>query len=391
MKSHSILSAVALSLVFAPDIALAQSCTEDVDCAPEDYCDLYPSAGDSSDSSGGPGCAPGEECSGAAPSEGEASEDPVPVTEQPTAGQCERGGRECTSDDQCLDEHYCSLDKVDSAVTCPAGAECSDIAAPAPAASGRCEHNPYTCSSDADCPEPAVCGEDGECIYQLEACETNDECSADYECLPLRGGSSSMADPSLAQPMPDPAGPPNSGADSGGAQSADDDEDSAAEAAAPDEEGAQDVAVQDVAAEDDEDSEEPAGICFPELVECETDEDCTDGWICADIDDGPPNWEEVERACLPPGIAAALDGDLEVDGGEGSNDSGGLGAEGEIPTIDGSDEDVVGLGTQGGSEGSAPDDACNVAAAGGHGRGVTWAWLAGVLALMSVRSVKRRL
>lgn len=435
MKSFAILSATAVSLVFAPNTALAQSCTEDLDCAPEDYCDLYPSSGDSSGSSGSsgdpdPGCAPGEDCGGGAPpsdgeesdseasegepSDGEADEDPVPVTEEPAVGQCERGGRECTSDDECLEDHYCAFDQTDAAVTCQGGDDCSDaVATPVSSAIGRCEHNPYTCDTDADCPDPAVCGEDGECLYVLEPCETNDECSAAYECLPLRGSSTDSSssedsgDPGVASsdsadvagdPLPDPGAAPNSGA-----EPIDDTEASEAAAAAQEAQAAQDAMAEDAEASGDVPSEDAAGICFPELVECETDTDCTDDWVCAAIDDGPPEWEDIEYACLPPGIAAVLDGDLEVEGGRGTEESGDLsgdlneGSDGEdgdeIGTIDEDDDALdVALGTQGGSEGSAPNDSCSVAATGASHRGTSWPFLIAALGLLGLtrRSRARR-
>jgi hypothetical protein len=399
------LSIVACSLgAFAsfPDVALAQTCTEDADCAPEDYCDHYPSAGGSTpgapgDSSGSADdsdapCIEGEDCAGAAPPD----EEEIAPPSEPRDGQCERGGRSCTSDDQCLlADHYCSFDDVDVATsTCPPGEECPDIELPPP--SGRCEHVPYTCETDADCPEATVCGDDGECIFELQVCESADDCGARYECFPVSGGGSDSAGETVDEQDPAAA----SGSGSSGTPVAPDDPDAVDDPAAskpPESGGANPVASSeepDIRPADEDQSQSEAdaaesrenyAICFPKAEACESDDDCEGGWICAEAEvDGLPGWEGVERSCLPEGIAAVLAGDLETEGGGTAEDGS---AEGEIPVEDedtnenaepigDDDSDVIdSLGTQGGSEGS---EGCSVSATpsrAGFGLG----WLAAAL------------
>lgn len=366
------------------DAAFAQTCTEDADCAPEEYCNQYPSSGAGSSGSEGVAtdsapCAPGDPCASTDPAE------PPPVEEmieEPTEGECERGGRTCTNDDECLPDHYCAFDEVN--VACPPDVDCSDLESMS--TTGRCEHEPYTCETDADCPEPTVCGEEGECTFELTVCETNADCDARYECISIRGGGSDSAsvDDSAEPPMSagDPkasssASSPGESTDSAGAsESADASREAAeAEAAAADAEASS------------SDPDEPDSICFPEASPCETDADCSDGWVCGEVDGAPPSWGDVEWSCLPPGIVAVFDGDIEVEGdgdrGTSSDESGELpqeDGEGAEEPIGEDDTDVVeSLGTQGGSEGS---EGCRVGSAPRTGGGLGWVAVAlGLVAL----------
>jgi hypothetical protein len=84
---------------------------------------------------------------------------------------------------------------------------------------------------------------------------------------------------------------------------------------------------------------------------------------------------------LPPGIAAALNGELEVAGNGGSSESSDTATEGS-GTLPGEDADDVEtpLGTQGGSEGSASDQGCGVVSSAHRGtsRSVLFALILGV-------------
>lgn len=378
---------VGLCLALVPQAVRAQSCTQDTDCDPEDYCDLYPSGTDSSEG------APGSE--GGIPEE-------EPVTEpEPVDGQCEPGGRDCTSDDECLEDHYCALNEVD--VACPEGMECEP-----PPPSGRCEHEPYVCDANSDCPEPAVCGEDGECVFQIEICQTDAECDDEYECISVRGGSSDSTsrDDSEAPAMPvpddvavesDASASSNSSEEDGSDPKANistpdgTNQPTPTDASEPGAPGATDADVAEDVAEDDEEPDEDFGLCFPKLVPCDSNDDCIDGWICAEIDDGPPGWDDVERACLPPGIDAALSGDLDVDdGGEGestssSDDGAGEGVDLEDGEQDPAEDVETALGTQGGSEGSAPSDGCALRAPSSQRGAVTWVLVLALGLFISMR------
>jgi MYXO-CTERM domain-containing protein len=149
--------------------------------------------------------------------------------------------------------------------------------------------------------------------------------------------------------------------------------------------------------EEDEAADEEFGFCFPEFAPCDSDSDCQDGWICAELEETPPSWGDVERACLPPAIAAALDGDLEVEGGQGAGESSDTSADGAGLDDEGlepveRDEDTadvaeVMLGTQGGSEGSAPKDGCSFGSSPGRGS-AAWYW--GLVALGLSAVLRRR-
>lgn len=423
--SAALLSAIVCSpVVLTPSLASAQSCTEDTDCDPEDYCDHYPSSGDASGPVA-PDCEPGQDCDDAPRAQ------PTPEEETPREGRCERGGRECTSDSECLPEHYCAFDDVSTA-SCPPGQSCGEIVPPEP--SGRCEHQPYRCDSDADCPEPAVCGEDGECQYDIEPCEADDECAAEYECLSVRGegraDDASDQDPMAVDPLPAGSSSDTSGVDAlpgepsqSDEQESDGKETSGVNSSAADSAGEEDAAEpapdpvdpselntsetgpddqlvaaepESVAEDDDDERDEDIGICFPKFTPCTSDDDCNDGWVCAEVDEVPPNWGDAETACLPPGIAAALNGDLDVKGGgEGESTSGQADSDGDsiaeeddplvTPGSDG-DGSQIELGTQGGSEGSTSNGGCSVRAVReGNGTG---SWLA-ALALGFVLSRRR--
>lgn len=387
MKSVLSVIALGLALFTISNVAGAQSCTDDSDCASEDYCNLAPRASDSA-----PACAPGHACDSAdgAPSGAPSAEDvaSVPAPEQ-RLGSCERGGRQCTSDSECLAEHYCALDQV-SRAACPPNQDCSDVELPEPM--GRCEREPYVCSTNADCPQPAVCAESGECIYRIEPCQSDQECGDAYECLDARGGS---RDESSASPTPGGNDPVP--ADLGSGAAAGDGESAASDELA----GRREMEAEAEAAEAAEGADtrdeqrDDVGLCFPKLVPCVTEADCTDGWICAELDEPPPSWGDVARACLPPAIDAVLRGDLPVDGGGSSdNDSGstpetGEGEDGQAGDLDdGTQAAERVLGTQGGSEGTAPNGGCAVGLAGSR-RDAAAPWWA-LAALGVALSLSRR-
>jgi hypothetical protein len=90
----------------------------------------------------------------------------------------------------------------------------------------------------------------------------------------------------------------------------------------------------------------------------------------------------VEKACLPPGLVAVLDGTIDLEGssaGEGTSGSGGERDDLDEEDVKPPPDDALGLGTQGGSEGSS---GC---ALRDGSSGAAWLWL-----LPSVLLVVRR-
>jgi hypothetical protein len=118
-------------------------------------------------------------------------------------------------------------------------------------------------------------------------------------------------------------------------------------------------------------------------------------WTCEDVPDGgPAEWADVTQACMPPVIAGVIDGRINVvgDGATTENDSqtGGLGEVEEDDLDDPRDVDddsaepeLMPLGTQGGSEGSA---GCVIAP--GAERGV-WSWAFVAFAALVISSRRR--
>lgn len=365
MKTSLPCSLIALSLLFVHSTAHAQDCSEDSECAPEEYCDRYPSSTDqSSESSGAAGdpCPSEQECGefgGASTSSDEKTAPKAPDEDLPQAeGRCERGGRECTSDSQCRPDYYCALNETN--VACTKGEDCVAAQAQADAEqTGRCEHAPYICKKDTDCPEPTSCVK-GECLYQLQACESDAVCGEAYQCISMREGSGSDSvgsddDPGSADPSTASEAPTPENASEGEDIAAIDAEDVAGKDPAPDAADAEKAEAERVAADAAEAGEL---ICLPAPVACESDAQCPSGWNCVLLDDDLPGFAGLERGCLPPGLVAVLAGDLDVEGGDGASDSNSTGEESDpdlgIPGIDTNDSDASNLsGTQGGTEGSA--------------------------------------
>ncbi len=346
--------------------------------------------------------------------------------------------QECTSDDDCDDGYACELDESD-APDCPPDADC-DLSPVEPVeSSGWCYAEPITCESDAGCPTPAKCDEDGECVYEVEFCEVNADCGENYECIAGGGrsgscstgdsaddgGQASAGEPDDAEtgsvdmpPSAQTAAEGEAAADAGAgeAQASDPSDTKTPPASLPEEPPADegdDIAIESTdvdtlgdapptqSADDGPDGdvecqeeEEVVRICFPKLIPCESDADCIEDWTCEAVPEGgPEGWADVDTACLPPVISGALDGSIKVvgDGTTQSDAATGAGEEEEVDLDDlAEDQDaddlaepeLMPLGTQGGSEGSA---GC---AAAGHARGVS-GW--GLLLLAALGfSVRRR-
>jgi hypothetical protein len=335
--------------------------------------------------------------------------------------------QECTSDAQCPTNYECEFPPLTGETpTSSTGGSAVDESAPAPeppAATdsnaapseretpanatqvGRCEPLPITCANDGECPAPARCGADGECELALTFCEdaAATACDPHYSCVQLGAqtctsgaGDSSPGTGAPAAVDPDAVnGDP--GAGSTGSPSAN-------EGSAPANPTPPDAGNQPTADEAETDAEqrpacEPQTIsaCFPTPAACTSVQDCPSGWICEDISDNgfPDAFEGLERTCLPPGYVALLDDRLGLDpaseevlGGTSESDSetGQITPDegpGEVEDVLGADGDLAGanLGTQGGSEGTAPntlDSGCHLAA--GANRGGR-SWLAVFLAL----------
>lgn len=306
----------------------------------------------------------------------------------------------CVDDGDCATNEECLLDDVEEgeAVEVEPG--------------GWCYPRAVTCESDADCPEPTRCDDDGECEYVLEACESDAMCDPRYACTDIRGetscasageagapprstdGAGAAEDPG-AEDLGDGAEEASGAGSDSSEEAAPDSGSSASEASdpklapdpVPDGDPAGDDSVAAPGTQPPEAEEcapsEPMLVCFPQVEVCEEDADCEGDWTCEALhDDGPGAWSGVEKACLPPGIVGVLDGSIEVEGSGVSEDDVSGDGSGEAP----GDEDVIdddgdvtepsndalGLGTQGGSEGSS---GCAV----GHhpSRGFPW-WVLGV-------------
>jgi hypothetical protein len=328
--------------------------------------------------------------------------------------------QECQTDDDCGPAFRCGFsgEGSDSAsVDCKG--DCAPVEVEAPL--GQCEQDGIACSSDADCPEPASC-EDDECVYRLVDCASDAECGANYVCTAMDSGRcSSSPDPGpgasaegsggtdvpgiTPTPQSGSGGDSSSGAGDAPVTPADDAPVPTTEASEPAE---PDAAVTPSAPKPlDPDAPEPGTpvapdapgsviecesaevkACFPKPVACSTDDDCNDAWKCTDIPaGGPDSWEDIQRACLPPGVAAAIDGTIKFEGtGTGTSvgeDGAGnpvRGDDNQLPTpmpLPGEDPNPN-LGTQGGSEGAA---GCGVANGTQTGSGFLL-WATSALALV---------
>lgn len=254
--------------------AFAQECTTDADCAEGDYCSMAPCVGMDCDPDD-PNCE---------------------IPECPETGICsnemyESGPTECTTDADCGAGFICeSMGASDCAQPpCPEGEECPEVdctteeffacvpdrnacASDADCAEGlQCETYSYeqcsggtdvVCPEGEECPEPEPVEEACETVTEsycippyLGACEVDADCGPGFTCEEEEmcscsgsGGSSGGSDPSV---------PPDF------------------DGGAPDD-------------SPEECSCEPSGEFYCELVqvECATDADCIDGFVCVDSPDG---------------------------------------------------------------------------------------------------------
>jgi hypothetical protein len=374
------LSPLLLSALALTSIADAQECTTDSEC-PSDYrCNLPPSGtavdcppdecgtsgsgGGTSGSAGGTDSSPGVEtppttvASGVTETqEGPAAPD-APVAPQ-TPDSTERSEASGDVADPVPDE---------GSVTPPT---------PAPL-TGSCEPAPFECATNADCPAPATCNTRGQCELNLPTCDNATACDANYACTEVGRTSCGSTAPEGSPVTPDVATGPADPAGNTSSGTADDavgsDTDPASDGPVPAEEP---LPTAPPAGTDDACEPEVISVCFPEAVGCTDDDACPGDWTCEDATKIElPAFEGLDRACLPPGIAAFLAGHVELDD-ETKGELGAADGNSETDTGNGSnvpdpmpvdtDEGVVSLGTQGGSEGASPSTGCSVSRAGQSG------------------------
>jgi hypothetical protein len=376
------LSPLLLSALALTSVADAQECTTDSEC-PADYrCNLPPSGTavdcppDECGTSGSGGGSSGSAVSGSSN-----GSDATPEVDAPpsTVASGVTEAREAPA----------APDTPDTTAPTEPGGDVADpvppvdgsVPPPAPVAvTGSCEPAPFECATDADCPAPSTCSTRGQCELSLTTCDTGAACGANYACTEVGRTScgstapeGSPVDPDVATGPTDPAGNTSSG-------SADDsvgsDTDPASGAPVPAEEP---LPTTPPDGEDDACEPQSVSMCFPEAIGCTDDDACPADWTCEDATKlDLPAFEGLDRACLPPGIAAFLAGHVDLDEetrgelGSTENDSeatSGIGGVPQVPDpVPGDpDEGAVSLGTQGGSEGASPSTGCSVSRAGHSG------------------------
>lgn len=283
---------------------------------------------------------------------------------------------QCLEDGDCAADEECQLDDV-ALPDCPPDQACEQ---PASDPMGWCYPRPVTCQADADCPEPTLCGDDGECLYVFEPCENDAMCASRYACTDIGGGGgcdSSGSSVDDAPPTLSGDGDPGAVSSDGAPPLASAGSDAGAASAATD------LAATPPPLQEPPECQppEPHLACFPNVEPCSEDSDCAGDWLCTDIPEGGPDgWADVSKACLPPGLVAVIDGRIQPEG-SGQSDSSADGSSGSGDDLIGEEDvnsqpnDAVSLGTQGGSEGAS---GCSV----GSDRALApWSWLVSVLGL----------
>ena len=193
------------------------------------------------------------------------------------------GAQTCESDSDCAENYHC--DQPISATICLVDEENNETCETPTPEPGECVPGPIACESDDECPGISECvfgpdttpappcsSEDEECPERLQTepeqayCEyVPAECDENTPCAP--GLECNFFDTPCAEPAPAPA--------------------------------------QDCAEDEECPVPEPAdpscetstmGACYPALTECETNDDCVDGWSCT---------ETVEYECSTSGSGAS--------------------------------------------------------------------------------------
>lgn len=282
---------------------LGGPCFSDAECDEGFVCSANP-ASDAGSSVAVDDTAPAEDDTVAA----DAAPPELPeLPEVDLGGNCVPDLEPCTDDADCEAGYHCELHGTGiNTRSCEESGTCN--ASEAGEGAWLCAPDELSCDVDSDCPEAAACSE-GECFFELTSCEVDSDCDGRFVCTMSKDESDCWA----------------------------------------------------VGEEGNEEECDRVYTCFPPPVACETDADC-DGWICFDVPQSgnpPVGWEDLDKACMPPGLAAAIDGRIEVRGDAIGDTSGdGASAAPSRAPVDNAERDAaVGSNDSDGKPSTEPDAA----------------------------------
>jgi len=401
-RNHAVFVAALLGLSGLSSAVRAQACENDGDCVKGTWCEFE--GGDderpvSDPAIGAPAC-DGPDC----PVD---DTDPTPEpTPEPVKGTCQPLPKGL-----CVDESDCSAELE---CVIPSAADCTDVAVPEPATGGAtalpkqkdcgeavpasygyCTLPETKCTTDAQCLTGLKCvaeesgstpGDDGSsgsveptcapgtecatdsseqagtkqvpestCQVAFDSCDETKACATGYECIEEEVGCSSSG---------------GQGTSSTGATTD------------PGETNAADAGVDKPAATKQRDPNcDYESRCYPKLTPCNSDVECTAGWVCFTFDgedfEAPDYWNKtgMVKSCLPKGIALAA----EASGGRSKGDFGADQGSGSATSAPESADDAA-------KSGSGGSSSCSV----GSGQGAQGAaWLVGMLAMVARRRRQR--
>ncbi len=308
-------------------------CVDEGDCSPELEC-LVPSVGS---------------CVSVSPEEGggaTALPKQTDCMEEPASyGYCNLPEMKCTTDAQCLTglkcvESYSSSTPDSSGTvepTCGPGADCA------------------TDSSDQAGTKQADPASESTCQVAFDRCDEATLCKGGYECIEeVTGCTSSGGEGTSGTGATDPGEPVDAGA-------------ATTESAA--------------GTKQREPNCDYESSCYPKFTPCNSDLDCTTGWVCFTFDgenqSAPDYWNQtgMVKSCLPKGLALAA----EASGGYGKGGLGDAASDNEQGTARPTE---AGGGQLTAPKGDGTGSTCSV----GMGPGAQGAaWLLGIFALVSRR------
>lgn len=376
--------------------AAAQACFTDAECSESEFCEMESIV--------------------------EMCQNPEPGNEwvcegyEDVSGHCQDRADRCQEDSECEENYACEKDRVVMTSGCAPGQDCS-ANKPVDYTSrfGRCEPQPIKCENDDDCPSPLFCesedhgvcwtstnGESGctedivkRCAYQPAVCENDDDCESGYECIEVETEGLCYSTSDEGIDFPEPASIPEE---------------------CPEGDCDNPVEPEPMTLPDVDCEPEIQRFCFPVRVDCEDDDDCSEGNTCIDFseyEESPSWWAdgEVAVACLPVGLVMLLSGHVDSSAGFGSsvgiaisegtatqdnagglesasnwtNDSGSVGDEDIGP--DGENEDLNKADGEDDSNGSS--NGCSVAVVGYRGT-TTAVWIMLIGFVLVLRNKRKR-